>query len=144
MSLLEDLTSGDAHRIWSSACAIRRLRDPEELALLVDNLESIKASTQGVALGGALRANASHLSFAIRKLEHVRSTRDCLCLLYTMDDLYNPAKEAADAFVRILRTVHLAGGWVDYYECECAVCGAKYRVEEREYHYTWWAWRRVS
>jgi hypothetical protein len=37
----------------------------------------------------------------------------------------------------------LDGGWVDSYKCRCVLCGATYRVEEREYHYSWWAWQRA-
>lgn len=143
MTILQDLTSRDAHRIWSGACAVRNLRDRDELHLLASHISEIREATLDVSLGGALRPNSSHLDFAIHKLEFVKDPSACLCSLYTMDDLYDPAKEQESGNVKILGTTLLDGGWVDFYECECLECGAKYRVEEREYHYTWWAWKRA-
>ena len=143
MNILEDLTSKDAHRIWSGACAVRQLRDHAELMRLASHLDEIRDSTRNVALGGALRPNSSHLAFAIRKLQFVLGSTECLCTLYTMDDLYNPDTEQQSGYIRILGTTFIDGTWIDYYDCECVACGARYRVEEREYHYTWWAWKRV-
>lgn len=139
-SLLDDLVSRDPTRIWSSACAIRTLRDQRALGTLALHLETIRERTQGVSLGGALRPNASHLEFALRKLEFVKSSHQCLCVLYPQDDMYDPGQEEAQGNVRILETVRLEGGWVDHYQCRCALCGADYRVEEGESHYAWWSW----
>jgi hypothetical protein len=143
MSILEDLTSKDSHRIWSGACEVRNLRDRGELARLASHLDEIRESTRLVPLGGALRANSSHLTFAIRKLQFVVDSSDCLCALYEMDDLYNPETEKTAGHVRIIGTVLTGEKWVDHYECECIDCGARFRVEEREYHYTWWSWKRT-
>ena len=144
MRLLDDIVSRDPARIWSSACAIRTLRDKQALSTLASHLDMIRERTQGVSLGGALRPNSSHLQFALKKLEFVKSSSECLCALYPQDEMYDPAKEEAQGHVRILETVRLAGGWVDHHQCACSLCGANYRVEEREYHYTWWAWMRTD
>ena len=141
MSLLEDITSNDAHRIWSSSCAIRNLRDIEELNTLASHLEEIKQKTKGVSLGGALRANSTHLDFAIRKLEFIKTSNECLCRLYLLDDLYDPSREHEAGNIRITAIYRIESKWVDYYECECVLCGQRFRAEEREYHYTWWTWR---
>jgi len=146
MSLLEDITSRDPRRIWSSSCAIRTLRDREELAGLANQIDTIRECTKDVPLGGAMRSNSTHLDFAIKKLEFVKSSTDCLCSLYLLDDLYNPVAEAQQGNIRITGTILLGpppGRLVDYYDCECALCKVAYRVEEREYHYTWWSWRRA-
>jgi hypothetical protein len=140
MSLLDDITSRDPVRIWSGSCAIRTLRDKRELGILATHLDMIRERTQGVPLGGALRPNSSHLQFALRKLEFVKSSSQCLCVLYLEDEMYDPGKEEAQGNVCILQTVRLDGGWVDHYHCQCSECGANYRVEERESHYTWWTW----
>jgi hypothetical protein len=141
MSILDDITSTDPHKIWSSSCAIRELRDVEELKYLVSHLEEIKQKTKEVFLGGALRSNSTHLNFAIRKLEFVKTSKECLCRLYPLDDLYDPNREHKAGHIRITGVIRIEGKWVDYYECECTLCGQRFRVEEREYHYTWWAWR---
>ena len=143
MSLLEDITSKDPQRIWASACAIRTLRDPRELAFLVAHLDEIKQSTNNVPLGGALRPNASHLEFAIRKLEFVKNDSDCLCGLYPLDDLFNPVEEERAGNVAILESTSDKEAWTSAYECQCRLCNARYHVEQGEYHYTWWAWTRV-
>ena len=140
MSLLEDILSKDPHRIWSASGAIRHLRDRDELAVLIARLDDIKQATQGVPLGGALRPNSSHLDFAIRKLEFLKHSGECMCALYPMDDLYNPADEAKAGHVEIESTVLGEAKWVDYYVCRCMLCDKHYRVEEREYHYSWWKW----
>ena len=141
MSLLDDITSKDPHRIWSSSCAIRVLRDMDELKYLAAHIEEIKQKTEGVPLGGALLSNSTHLDFAIRKLEFVKSSDECLCRLYLLDDLYDPNREHKDGNIRITGVVRIEDKWVDYYECECLLCGQRFRAEEREYHYPWWAWR---
>jgi len=141
LPLLDDLLSEDSHRIWSAACAIRRSRDFETLKLLSLNLELIEESTKKVALGGGLRPNASHLDFAIRKLGFVKTSTSCLCGLYAMDDQYNPVEEMKAGNISISSTVLAGGEWIDYYDCSCMLCGARFHVEEREYHYTWWAWK---
>ncbi len=143
MSIFDDLVSKDTTRIWSGACAVRRLRDRGELAMLAEHIDEIKNATQGIALGGALRPNSSHLAFAIMKLEQVRGTQECLCSLYALDDQYNPSTEETDGNVQILETTLIEDKWADFYTCRCTQCDARYRVEEREYHYTWWAWKRA-
>ncbi len=142
-TLLEDLTSGDSMRIWSSACAIIKLRNAQTLDCLTAHLGEIEDKTKHVALGGALFPNSVHLRFALRKLAYHRDHPDCLCRLYPEYLLYNPQQEAAAGNVRIDDVTYLDGNWVDAYTCTCLVCGARYRVEERESHYTWWGWKKL-
>ena len=140
-TLLEDITSGDPKLVWSSACAIIKLRDAPTLDRLADHLGEIERQTRSVALGGALFPNREHLRFALRKLAYRRDRAGCLCHLYPEYLLYSPQQEAAAGNVRIDGVTHLDGKWVDAYACTCLVCGVRYRVEEREYHYTWWGWK---
>ncbi len=67
----------------------------------------------------------------------------CLCVLYEMDDQFNPVQEQTDGHVRVVDTILAETGCVDNYLCECAYCAQKFKVEEREYHYLWWKWVRV-
>ena len=45
--------------------------------------------------------------------------------------------------MQVLETRLADGHYVDFYTCACLHCGARYRVIEREYHYTWWGWSRL-
>jgi hypothetical protein len=139
-TLLRDITSGDAHRIWSSSSAIIHTRDAESLDQLSAHLPEIRAKTAGIELGGALFPNKKYHEFALRKLEYYRNKSGCLCRLYPEYLMYDPKKEQSAGNVRIVDTSYSEGNWIDAYTCECTLCGTGFRVEEREYHYTWWGW----
>ncbi|RYZ85945.1 MAG: hypothetical protein EOP04_14900 [Proteobacteria bacterium] len=136
---LQDITSGDSHRIWKSACAIATLRDIQELELLAAHLPEIEKATKGIDLGGALFPNQKHLEFALHKLRYFKSKAGCLCRLYPDRLMFNPAREQESGNIRILETIR-GDQWNDSYACQCAFCGTVFRVEEGEYHYTWWKW----
>ncbi len=139
-TLLQDITSGDAHKIWASSCAIIYLRDPHVLDMLSSHLSEIQETTRGIALSGAFFPNSKHLNFAICKLDYHKNKRGCLCRLYPDYSMYDPKQEEKEGNVRVFATSYLEGGWIDAYTCTCALCGTEFRVEEREYHYTWWGW----
>jgi hypothetical protein len=141
MTILDDLLSRDAHRIWSGAGAIRKLYDRDALMRLAAHLPEIRDSTKGIPLGGAYHPNSAHLDYAFRKLEHVQADRGCLCELYDMWS--SPPEEAKAGRLRIDRTVSAPDNHVDFYECACVSCGGRYHVIERDYHYTWWGWCRI-
>lgn len=140
-SLLDDITSQDPTRVRSAAAAIQRLRDKEALALLVANLDTIKASLPTAEPGKSMVPNAVHLDFVIRKLTFIQQAEGCLCLLYGMNIFFNPVTEEKAGNIRILGTVDDANGYLDYYRCVCSLCEREYKVEEREYHYPWWEWK---
>ena len=142
-TLLDDITSGDAHRIWESACAIATLRDASELDLLYAHLPDIENKTRGIDLGGMLFPNREHLNFALRKLRFYKSKAGCLCRLYPERLMFNPSREAEAGNIRILETVQ-SNDWNVFYKCQCALCNTVFRVEEGEYHYTWWKWSFVK
>ena len=142
--LLADITSRDTTRVWSSSCAIVKLRDPAELDLLAANISEIREQTMGLDLGGMLMRNSEHLDFALKKLEYWKARKGCLCHLYPGYLMYDPHKEATAGNVRIDETTYTDGKWVDAYFCTCTVCATRFRVEEREYHYTWWGWKIVQ
>ncbi|WP_426341452.1 hypothetical protein ACN9MZ_06770 [Pseudoduganella sp. S-14] len=139
--LKDDILSGDATRVWSSACAIIKLRDSAELDALASILDEITASTKKLSLGGVVFPNDKHLQFALRKLRFHRGREGCLCRLYPEYLMFDPNQEQAAGNVRIEGITYLEGNWVDFYQCSCATCGTAFKVEEREYHYTWWGWR---
>jgi hypothetical protein len=142
-NLLEDLTSGDPTRIWSGAGAVLRSWDLAQLGDLAAHLAEIREATTGIPLGGALHPNSAHLNDALARLEHVRDQRGCLCALYPSSQFNNPGQEAERGHVQVLETRLADGHYVYFYTCACLHCGARYRVIEREYHYTWWGWSRL-
>ena len=142
-TLLDKLTSGDAHQIWESSCAVATLRDPLVLDHLCAHLQGIEKATRGIELGGMLFPNREHLNFALRKLRYYKANAGCLCHLYPERLMFSPAEEEDAGNIRILETVRSS----DYnaaYRCQCVLCNAQFRVEEGEYHYTWWQWSLVN
>ena len=138
-TLLEDITSRDPHRIWSSSWGIVKLRDAFELDVLAAHLNEIKRETRNIELGGALASNNAVLEFALTKLEYVQNKSGCLCALYLRFDRFNPKEEQTAGNIRI---VSVTGGetWSPTYICQCALCGRTFSVDEAEYHFTWWKW----
>ncbi len=143
-SLLDELTSGDAQKIWSASSAIVHLRDAQTLDDLAAHLDEIHAKTNGIALGGAFFPNRERLNFALKKLSFHKNNQGCLCHLYPDYVMYNPSNEAKEGNVQILETTYQQEKWVDFYTCQCSLCGTQFHVEEREYHYTWWGWKITS
>lgn len=143
-TLLADITSGDATRVWSSSCAIIKLRDSVELDDLASHLPLISMKTKVVELGGALFPNSEHLKFTLRKLEYHRARSGCMCRLYPEYLLFNPEDEEKAGHIQIIAVTYIDERWVDAYTCRFTECGAAYRVEEREYHYTWWDWQPLA
>lgn len=139
--LLQDITSGDPAKVRSSSCAIIKSRDRRELDDLASKLEAIQEQTKNLSMGGALFPNAEHLKFALRKLEYHRAGTGCLCQLYPDYVFYDPGQEAEEGNVTLESTSYLEDKRVDFHVCRCTACGQRYRVEEREYHYTWWGWK---
>jgi hypothetical protein len=58
--------------------------------------------------------------------------------------MYDPKQEQEAGNIRIEGITYLDGHWIDAYSCTCCTCGTQLRVEEREYHYTWWGWKIAS
>lgn len=91
--LLPEFLSRDPQRIWAASGAVMRSWDRVELRALAARVGEIRAATKGVELGGALRANATHLEFALRKLAFAEGEA-CLCGLYPSYDMFDPSREA--------------------------------------------------
>ncbi len=139
-TLLNDLLSRDATKIWSAAGAILNSWDRPMLLELAQQLPEIREKTKGIDLGGLLHPNVVHLANALRRIEYVRDSEACLCKLYGATQFDNPQQESERGHVKILETKFADGYYVDFYTCECQHCHARYKVSEREYHYTFWTW----
>lgn len=139
--LLADLLSHDTHRVWSAACAINVLRDPQALAALAEHLPDIEQATEDLDLGGALFPNSERLRQAVYTL---RAQRDglCRCWLYPQFLTYDPRQEEKTGDAAVLSSD--PPDWHMDYRCRCNHCGAEYKVEQREGHLTWWKWHRLG
>lgn len=140
MTLLANLLSADPKKNSAAYRSVRKLHDLKQLSQLAEHRDEIRAHARTLALDTSQSEDAATLEFVLHKLEHVKKSQECLCALYLIDDLFDPADEARHGNVRILDTVR-AGSAIDYYECQCTHCGTRYQVEENEYYRTWWAWR---
>ena len=143
--ILLDMTSRDTHLVWKSSCEIVDLGQEKEAILsLLPYLNEIETQTKGLAMGGALASNQRFVNAALQTLRFHRDSNDCPCTLFGIHECMDPNKQAAKGYVKINTVVKLEGNWVDYYEAECTRCKQKFKILEREGHYMWWAWERVS
>lgn len=138
--LLDEILSGDSHKVWSSSCAIMKLSQNEErIKEFVPYLNEIKTKTANLNLGGTIAPNDRFVKKVIKVLEHYRTGGGCSCCLLDGNDDPNNYET-----IDIQETVNYKdSNWVDFYIVECKKCNQKYKVCEREYHYTWWDWQKM-
>jgi hypothetical protein len=137
--ILQDLMSGDPHRLWLASGAVTESRDEPALARLAAHLPEIRSRAEGVDLGGMMRSNSLSLAFALRKLEFYGSEHGCPCTLYPEYDMYDPEREQAAGNVRLLGPPPVQ--WGDAFQAECTLCGARYSATVETYHLDWWQWK---
>lgn len=143
--IINKISSKDSHQIWESSCEIIALgQDREAIKPLLGLTNKIDDLTKGVELGGAFAPNSRFLSGAIKTLEFHRDSDFCTCALYGLHDCMNPNKEVDKGFLKIDNIVRIENKWVDYYEASCTRCNQKFIIEEREGHYMWWKWERIT
>jgi len=144
--LVNDITSKDTTRIRNSSSQIIKLKHNREfVSQLIDFLPQIKSKTKNLNLGGAFAPNIRFAEYAIRIIEFHKESKLCTCELFI--DKYecnNPKAECETDKVKILNTILIEGNWVDFYIVECLDCCQKFKVIEREYHYTWWGWTKFE
>ncbi len=140
--IVTDFLSGDPDRVLTALWAVVHTRDPQVLAPVVAALPAIRQATEELELGGILVPNRRNLQHALDRVELV-GKGVCLCAAYPSHLGYDPAKEENRQHVRIVDTRHNDQQWVPDRICECRDCGKLFRVEEGEYHYTWWKWTEV-
>lgn len=141
--LVQDLLSGEPSRVLGATWTVIGTRDPELLAPLVTALPAIRTATAGLDLGGALIRNATHVRYALARLQLV-ADGECLCTAYPDHLLHDVAKEEARGHVRVESTVPNERQWEPDRICVCTACGRRYQVEQGEYHYPWWQWRPIT
>jgi hypothetical protein len=142
--ILENITSRDPHKVWSSSCEIISLcQDRTRIFPFIEHLPEIKKQTVGLDMGGAFAPNQRFVDFAIRVIEFHRDSSACTCNLYPEHESIDPRREAEKGNIEILGVSHIEGKWVDYYSAVCKKCRQKFKITERDYHYTWWGWSKL-
>ena len=143
--IINKISSRDSHQIWESSCEIIAIgQDREAIKPLLGLTNKLDSLTHGIDLGGAFARNSRFLSGAIKTLEFHRDSDSCTCALYGLHDCMNPKKEVDKGFLVIDNIVRIEDKWVDYYEAICTRCNQKFKIEEREGHYMWWKWERIT
>ncbi len=156
--IIEFITSQDSHKVWEAACRIINMgQDYDKIAPLIAHLPLIKAKTEGLHKGGGLVSKQHFIDFAIKTIEFHESSHECPCALYVKEyqlnndvvtrmhqyDGFDPNREIEKGNVKILNTTLIQNNQGYSYLVECTKCEEKYQVEELEYHFQWWHWKRV-
>lgn len=134
----------DPDRVLSASWDIVNLRDKKQLKILCENLEEIKFKTSGIELGGSIAPNQRVLDQAIAKLKQLMISDVCFCVFYPRGENFNPRMEAERGYVEIKEEKRNKSGWIEFTECFCSECGTRYKVYEKEYHFTYWEWRKIG
>ncbi|WP_028980325.1 hypothetical protein [Sporocytophaga myxococcoides] len=141
--IINEITSGDSQKVWSSACEIISLgQEPDRIKPLIPFLTKIKEMTKGLEMGGAFASNMRFVHGAIRTIEFYKSEKGCPCSLFGIHDCMDPNKEEAKGYLKIIDRKLIDERYVDFYIALCTRCGQKFSIIERDYHYTWWGWTR--
>ncbi|MBT1705137.1 hypothetical protein [Chryseosolibacter indicus] len=144
-TIIEEITSRDSHKVWRSACEIISLgQEPTLIKPLIEFIPLIRQKTIGLEMGGAFALNQRFIDFAIRTLEFHKNNMGCPCALFGGHDSMEPNKEEERGYITITDKVLLEGNYVDYYLATCKRCHQKFKIIERDYHYTWWGWERID
>lgn len=142
--IIEDMLSRDPHRIWHASCEIVSLsQNHERIMELVPYKEKMQDATKGMDLGGVIAPNKRFLTKAFDLLHFYEKHQSCPCT--TLGEDSNPCHLETDEYVTILETKYYDNSnYVDYYIVRCNKCHTTYKVEEREYHMTWWSWKPID
>lgn len=138
--ILNDILSGDVHKVWKSSCEIVKLSQDARVKELVPYIDEIIDKTKNLQMGGIWAPNKRFVDKAIRVLEFYKTETGCACCLLGEDD--NPKE---------LNTINIQekvkcknSNYVDYYIVQCVKCNKCFKVIENEYHYRWWEWQDIS
>ena len=142
--ILEELTSKDSTKIWSSSCAIIKYRhDRENIEKLIPHLSLIRKKTAGIDLGKGFADNKRFLDIAIEIIE-LYENGHCFCSLFThgLFKEFDPKYEAKNNTVKIITEKTIP--YESEFEVECLNCGQGFDIKERNGHFTWWDWEIIE
>jgi hypothetical protein len=154
--VIDYFTSRDEHKIRVSSCEIiHNGQNHEKIKHFIEFLPLILEKTKDLNLGGGFAPNQRFVDFAIKTIEYHKIEKECYCGLYvekyfiTNDvvkrelqyECFDPRNEHERGNIEINKTIRMEYGWIDYYEVKCKKCNKKYKVKERDGHYTFWNWK---
>lgn len=138
--IIDCMVSRDTHKVWLAACKIIELgQEPSAILPLVEHLPVIRSASQRLDMGGAFFPNQRYIDLAIRTIEFYAYGSGCPCALYVGQST-DVEREQKKGYVNINETVYFESKWPDFFRVECKRCGKRFRVQERESHFTWWNW----
>lgn len=138
--IVADMLSGDIHKIWKASCEICSLsQNHNKVMELAPFKTTMLAATRDIDLGGMIARNNRFLKRAFEIISFHENSTNCSCQL--VDDESDPHQMEEDGYVNIIETQYYENSsYPDYYMVQCNNCKKIYKVEEREYHMTWWRW----
>lgn len=139
--ILQDILSGDSHRIWSASCAICSLsQNHEKIIKLLPYKQQIIDATDGIELGGAFATNRRFLERALEIMDFHKDNNGCPCCLHSEDS--SPMDFVNDGYFTLEEPADVIGeSFPEYCIVRCNNCGKFYKAEPRMSHYIWWDWQ---
>lgn len=141
--LLQELLSRDGTRIAAAARSVARLFTASSLEALAAHVELIEQRCRGIALGGMLISNQSHLKAALQRLRYWQANTGCLCALNPGYPFFDPRRLLEQGQMQLLSMEPAEDGWGDCHTVACTQCGQHWQAIDREYHYPWWEWKAL-
>ena len=141
LELIKQIETRDIQKIRGATWEIITRKAERDLILqLVPFISNIQNAIHDLEMGGAFAPNKRFVDYALRVIEHHRDKNTCPCILNMQMECINPKEEEKRGNARFYAETVMDGVYVDYYSVECVHCNQKFKVIEREYHYTWWGW----
>jgi len=142
--IIDKLTSREVDGIRESGWyIIRNSQNSEVIDPLVPYIEEISSKTQNLKLGGGFASNNRFAEYAVKIVSYYASQTGCSCGVFPEIGLDLDPKEEYNN-VNILETQRIENKWVDYYIVSCKKCGQNYKVFERDGHWVFYEWKKLS
>ena len=146
--LVEKMMSRDLFKMWEAGWEIHSLsQNPERVRELLPYKSQMEDAAKEIYIDKSAKyaiaeynSTKNAVASAFKVLEDYENGIGCPCQL--LDENSNPKQLEADGYISILEVKDSGYAWPahEYFIAKCNRCGQKYRVEENEYHYTWWQW----
>lgn len=146
--LVEKMTSRDLFKMWEAGWGIYSLyQNPERVRELLPYKSQMEEAAKDISIDKSdkyaiARYNSTKnaIASAFKVLKAYEKGIGCPCQL--LDENSNPEQLEEDGYMSIIEVKDSEYAWPahEYFIVKCNRCGQKYKVEENEYHSTWWQW----